>query len=247
MLIPSRDNTAAPARPATTTARSAISAVSCRVRRAPRGAMVGTCSRKVRCTHSPVWQSRRRTRSSTTTARPAAGRSARRRTWLRLPRTCDRRVLPPAGRLGADHPPAYRPAARSPRDAVWARNDRLDGLVHHSGAGSQGGFNQSSQYWVVGAIVGVGRGLRRESSSRAFPGSAVERVGDGIDLFGTPSGQVGAFRKVLPQQAVGVFSLVPRCRGLCGSAKNTGTPVSTVNRACADNSLPRSQVSNLRS
>jgi hypothetical protein len=40
-----------------------------------------------------------------------------------------------------------------------------------------------------------------------------------------------------------VFSFVPRCQGLCGSAKNTGSPVSTLNCACADISLPRSQVS----
>jgi hypothetical protein len=44
-----------------------------------------------------------------------------------------------------------------------------------------------------------------------------------------------------------VFSLVPRCQGLCGSAKNTGSPVSTLNWACADISLPRSQVNDRRS
>src|SRR5664279_4934548 len=40
-----------------------------------------------------------------------------------------------------------------------------------------------------------------------------------------------------------VFSFDPRCQGLCGSAKNTGMPVSTLNWACADISFPRSQVS----
>jgi hypothetical protein len=39
-----------------------------------------------------------------------------------------------------------------------------------------------------------------------------------------------------------VFSLVPRCHGLCGSAKNTFTPDSIVKRAWSDSSLPRSQV-----
>lgn len=39
-----------------------------------------------------------------------------------------------------------------------------------------------------------------------------------------------------------VFSLVPRRHGECGSAKKTGIPVSTVNAAWADSSLPRSQV-----
>src|SRR5690606_32278039 len=44
-----------------------------------------------------------------------------------------------------------------------------------------------------------------------------------------------------------VFSLVPRCHGLCGSAKNTLTPEATENWACADSSLPRSQVNDRRS
>lgn len=43
-----------------------------------------------------------------------------------------------------------------------------------------------------------------------------------------------------------VFSLEPRCQGLRGSAKNTGRPVSTVNWACADSSLPRSHVNERR-
>src|SRR3954453_11783739 len=44
-----------------------------------------------------------------------------------------------------------------------------------------------------------------------------------------------------------VFSLLPRCQGLWGSAKKTGIPVSTLNWACADSSLPRSQVTDRRS
>ena len=35
-----------------------------------------------------------------------------------------------------------------------------------------------------------------------------------------------------------VFSLDPRCQGLCGSQKYTGTSVSMVNRRCWDISLP---------
>ncbi|MBU8855754.1 MULTISPECIES: IS3 family transposase [unclassified Micromonospora] len=57
---------------------------------------------------------------------------------------------------------------------LW-RRDRTGqpvgaGLVHHSDAGSQGGFNRSSQHQLVGAIVGVDRGLRLVSSSRGFSG-----------------------------------------------------------------------------
>ncbi|RQW98004.1 IS3 family transposase [Micromonospora globispora] len=42
------------------------------------------------------------------------------------------------------------------------------GAIFHSDRGSQGGFNRSSQHEVVGAIVGVRRGLRLVSSSREF-------------------------------------------------------------------------------
>src|SRR5215471_16913996 len=44
-----------------------------------------------------------------------------------------------------------------------------------------------------------------------------------------------------------VFSFVPRCQGLCGSAKETGSPVSTRNLAWALISFPRSQVKDRRS
>ena len=44
-----------------------------------------------------------------------------------------------------------------------------------------------------------------------------------------------------------MFSLVPRCQGLFGSAKNTGMLVSMVNSAWAESSLPRSQVNDRRS
>ena len=50
--------------------------------------------------------------------------------------------------------------------AIWDRNERhrqpLDGLIHHSDAGSQGGFNWSSQH-LVGEVERwrMGRGRRR--------------------------------------------------------------------------------------
>jgi putative transposase len=52
--------------------------------------------------------------------------------------------------------------------ARWTRGTRLEGLVTHSDAGSQGGFNWSLQHFLVGEIVEARRGLRRESS---IPGS----------------------------------------------------------------------------
>ena len=41
------------------------------------------------------------------------------------------------------------------------------GLLHHSDRGSQGGFNRSTQHWVVRRIVGTGLGLRLVSSNQA--------------------------------------------------------------------------------
>jgi putative transposase len=36
--------------------------------------------------------------------------------------------------------------------AIWSRNDRLDGLVHHSDRGSQGELNRSSQHLDRGGV-----------------------------------------------------------------------------------------------
>ena len=46
------------------------------------------------------------------------------------------------------------------------------GLIHHSDRGSQGGFNRSSQHPRYGPLRGLGRGLRRVFSSRAFCAAA---------------------------------------------------------------------------
>jgi putative transposase len=54
--------------------------------------------------------------------------------------------------------------------ALWARRhggqDSLAGLVHHHDAGSQGGFNRSSQHRFAVLRVAVGLVLRLVSSSR---------------------------------------------------------------------------------
>jgi hypothetical protein len=49
---------------------------------------------------------------------------------------------------------------------------------------------------------------------------------------------MGKYRRRRPL----VFSFVPRCHGLWGSAKKTFTPDSIVYRAWSDSSLPQSQV-----
>jgi len=46
-----------------------------------------------------------------------------------------------------------------------------EGLIHHSDRGSQGGFNRSSQHWIVEQILGTRPVLRPVSSNRAFSGA----------------------------------------------------------------------------
>ena len=52
--------------------------------------------------------------------------------------------------------------------ASWSRGTHLEGLITHSDAGAQGGFNRWSQHWSVGGSVGVRRVLRRVSSIRGI-------------------------------------------------------------------------------
>ena len=54
--------------------------------------------------------------------------------------------------------------------ARWSRGTNLQGLIYHSDAGSQSGFNRWSQHRLVEESVGVGRGLRLVSSSRGSCG-----------------------------------------------------------------------------
>src|SRR5665647_1661633 len=57
----------------------------------------------------------------------------------------------------------------------------------------------------------------------------------------------GAGREGTPFPILAIHRFQALLQGLCGSAKNTGMPVSTRKTACADSSLPRSQVSDRRS
>ena len=48
--------------------------------------------------------------------------------------------------------------------AIWTRRqDRLDGLVHHTDAGSQGGFRRSLQHLECGGVDGTAAGLGCDS------------------------------------------------------------------------------------
>jgi putative transposase len=50
--------------------------------------------------------------------------------------------------------------------ALWFRDERLDGLVHHTDRGSQTRLNRSKQHRLVAASVGVRRRPRPASSTR---------------------------------------------------------------------------------
>ncbi len=57
--------------------------------------------------------------------------------------------------------------------ALYARQPGADGtLIHHSDRGSQGGFNRSSQHWIVEQILGTRPELRQASSRRVFSGAS---------------------------------------------------------------------------
>ena len=61
--------------------------------------------------------------------------------------------------------------------AIFSRGGGdLDGLVHHSDRGSQGGFNWSSQHCLVRGSVGVRRGPRRGSSSQGSCGACCSEL-----------------------------------------------------------------------
>ena len=55
--------------------------------------------------------------------------------------------------------------------AMWLRNDRLDGLIHHSDRGSQLRLKGCSQHWRVWRSVNAPRVPRQASSIRASCGA----------------------------------------------------------------------------
>lgn len=54
---------------------------------------------------------------------------------------------------------------------AWFRRRPEAGLILHSDRGSQGGFNRSSQHWIVEQILGARPGLPQASSRQAFCGA----------------------------------------------------------------------------
>lgn len=106
-----------------------------------------------------------------------------------------------------------------------ARN--LRGLLFHSDQGSQGGFNRSSQHWIVELILDTCLVLRQAFSSLVFFEALCSTAWISWAFQRDRSVPFGKYWRRRPF----VFSFVPRCQGLCGSAKKTFTPDSVVDRA----------------
>jgi hypothetical protein len=65
----------------------------------------------------------------------------------------------------------------------------------------------------------LGRVLRMVSASRGSVEASVELGSDGVEVGLGERAQAGALREVLAHNSPFVFSLEPRCQGLCGSQK----------------------------
>ncbi len=83
---------------------------------------------------------------------------------------------------------------------AWFRHHPAPGPIFHSDRGSQGGFNRSSQHWVVDWILDIHLTLRLVSSSRVFfgagcsahwrrRGSPGPSIGTGRYLWGSIAGE----------------------------------------------------------
>src|SRR3990170_3836415 len=94
---------------------------------------------------------------------------------------------------------------------------------------------------VQGVVATLSCPAKRSTSSRTSAGVLGGRVLRGRGVASRSTGvcrarsvPLGKYWRSSPL----VFSLVPRCHGLRGSAKKTGMPVSTLNAACAERSFP---------
>jgi putative transposase len=76
--------------------------------------------------------------------------------------------------------------------AIWRRQAQLDGLVHHSDRGSQGGFNRSSQHLDHGGVEWDEQGGRcgRHRSGRGGSGPRIGRCDRRCARPGAPSHRV---------------------------------------------------------
>ena len=116
-----------------------------------------------------------------------------------------------------------RPDKRAePVMAAAVRGGAVAGVIFHTDKGSQGGFNRSSQHCLVGRSVDARRGLRLGSSSRGSLGAgcAAATASRSLRECRERSVPLGKYWRSRPL----VFSLVPRCQGLCGSQNGARNP-----------------------
>ena len=78
---------------------------------------------------------------------------------------------------------------------------------------------------------------QERSYSQPLVRAVVVFVGDGVQLFLAVVRQIGAFGQYWRTRPF-LFSLLPRCHGLCGSQKYTAMPVLLVSCLCSAISLP---------
>jgi transposase InsO family protein len=96
--------------------------------------------------------------------------------------------------------------------AIWARTQRLDGLIHHSDAGSQGGFNWSSQHlrMEVGEWDGRGVGLPLGRGGRRCGRRVAHRFGDVNMCSGSGRRSLAESRARMPALKRACLPLSPR-------------------------------------
>ena len=80
---------------------------------------------------------------------------------------------------------------------------------------------------------------QRRSYAQGLARPAIDFVCNRVELLLAVAREIGALKQVLAHRPF-VFSLLPRCHGLCGSQKYTATPVRSVSLACIAISRPRS-------
>src|SRR6478672_11534356 len=100
--------------------------------------------------------------------------------------------------------------------AVAMRGELAEQVVLHADRGCQGGFNWSSQHGVVNSSVVGRQALRRCSPPECLAGPAVECIGNSLNVSALIASEVGALRKVLPQQSIGILvrPSLPRTVGI---------------------------------
>ena len=155
-----------------------------------------------------------------------------------------RRML---GFAQSDSYPTAELATAAINMAAAVRGGDVAGVIFHSDKGSP---ERTQPVEATSACWG-----ERRCSSRASAGVRQPMTLRGRELMVAATASMSSLlhrERSVPlgkywRRSPLVFSFMPRCQGLWGSAKNTSRPVSIFSWACWASSLPRSQVSDRRS